>query len=198
MRRPPPPLREIPSLDDLLEAFQATFAQHVEVEERRGVASLVRLAGYELRLPAPGEKSDTVFRKICQRLAEVAAFGLASALTDESEGGTLRRMELVVALARLEATRGPARPQQDLAEDGTELLTTAAVAAELGMSRPYVSMLCDQGKLGDVSRSEGGHRRIRRSAVDAYKRLHASGGNKEPDLPNPAARRRRSKRARNR
>lgn len=43
------------------------------------------------------------------------------------------------------------------------------------MSRPYVSMLCNQGKLGEVHRSEGGHRRIRQSAVDEYKKAHSNG-----------------------
>jgi excisionase family DNA binding protein len=49
-----------------------------------------------------------------------------------------------------------------------ELLTTAEAAARLEVSRPYVSMLCDQGKLGEVVMTEGAHRRIRLSAVEAY------------------------------
>src|SRR5205814_3576992 len=48
-------------------------------------------------------------------------------------------------------------------------LKTADVAAQLEMSRPYVSMLCDNGKLGEVTKTEGGHRRVRQSAVNAYK-----------------------------
>jgi excisionase family DNA binding protein len=76
-------------------------------------------------------------------------------------------MDLITALAHLEATKGPGKEKH--AEDGELLLTTAEAALRLGMSRPYVSMLCDQGKLGEVRRSEGGHRRIRESAVEAYR-----------------------------
>lgn len=39
---------------------------------------------------------------------------------------------------------------------------------KLEVSRPHVSMLCDQGKLGEVVMTDGGHRRIRASAVEAY------------------------------
>jgi excisionase family DNA binding protein len=49
-----------------------------------------------------------------------------------------------------------------------ELLTTAEAAARLDVSRPYVSMLCDLGKLGEVVVTEGAHRRIRLSAGEAY------------------------------
>jgi excisionase family DNA binding protein len=48
------------------------------------------------------------------------------------------------------------------------LLTTAQAAGRLDMSRPYVSMLCDAGGLGEIVLTQGGHRRIRASAVDAY------------------------------
>jgi len=63
-------------------------------------------------------------------------------------------------------------------QDADPLLKTADVAVLLGVSRPYVSMLCDSGKLGEVTKTEGGHRRVRQSAVHAYKaaqkRAHAS------------------------
>lgn len=52
------------------------------------------------------------------------------------------------------------------------LLTTAEAAARLAVSRPYVSMLCDAGKLGEVVVTEDGHRRVRTSAVDAYLAAH--------------------------
>jgi excisionase family DNA binding protein len=48
------------------------------------------------------------------------------------------------------------------------LLTTTEAAARLEASRPYVSMLCNAGKLGDIVMTERGHRRIRSSAVQAY------------------------------
>lgn len=48
------------------------------------------------------------------------------------------------------------------------LLTTAEAAVQLEVSRPHVSMLCNAGKLGEVVMTEGGHRRIRSSAVQSY------------------------------
>lgn len=48
------------------------------------------------------------------------------------------------------------------------LLTIAEAAERLGTSRPYASMLTDAGKLGDVSMTEDGRRRVRPSNVDAY------------------------------
>lgn len=119
------------------------------------------------------EPGADALSKLPRKLAEVAAYGLATALTDPSHAGTRLRMELITALARVEAsthrlndTRGEAA--------GDPLLTTAEAAALLGMSRPHVSMLCDQGLLGEVIRSGGGHRRIRRSAVVTYKQAHAA------------------------
>lgn len=48
------------------------------------------------------------------------------------------------------------------------LLTTTEAASKLKVSRPYVLMLCSAGKLGEVVTTEGGPRRVRSSAVDAY------------------------------
>lgn len=57
-------------------------------------------------------------------------------------------------------------PATETLEDA--LLTTAEAAAKLEVSRPYVSMLRDAGKLGEVVVAEDGCRRIRTSAVDVY------------------------------
>lgn len=48
------------------------------------------------------------------------------------------------------------------------LLTTTEAASKLKVSRPYVLMLCSAGKLGEVVTTEGGPRRVRSSAVEAY------------------------------
>ena len=53
------------------------------------------------------------------------------------------------------------------------LLTIAEVATRLRVSRPVASMLCDAGKLGDVVEDCGGHRRVRASAIDAYRVVHS-------------------------
>jgi excisionase family DNA binding protein len=53
--------------------------------------------------------------------------------------------------------------------DATPRLSIAEAAELLGMSRPYVSMLCDTGNLGAVEMTTGGHRRVQHEAVERYK-----------------------------
>ena len=78
-------------------------------------------------------------------------------------------MALIAKLANEEArVLAPAGSRTKAQPAGDSLLTTAEAAARLEVSRPYVSMLCDAGKLGEVVMTEGGHRRVRASAVDAY------------------------------
>ncbi|KQV78285.1 excisionase family DNA-binding protein [Rhizobacter sp. Root1221] len=94
---------------------------------------------------------------------------LNQSLTSPTEEGKALRMALIAKLANAEIAQGAviaSAPAGATAADA--LLTTAEAAAKLEVSRPYVSMLCDAGKLGEVVMTEGGHRRIRSSAVDAY------------------------------
>ena len=171
----------LPSLHGMFVQLKTTFANHVEVADGPQTR-LLRVAGLELPLPPDAGESRALLDAVCERLAEVAAFGISAALADASPQGTRQRMELVSALALLEATAGslPAQPSARRADAASDLLTTAEVAAQLGMSRPYVSMLCDQGKLGEVTRSEGGHRRIAKQAVDDYLRTHLHAPNPAP------------------
>ena len=166
-------MKQIPPLPELASGFERAFQHHLEVELRGRKRAVLRLAGREFRIAEVDEPADTLVQHLCQSMSEVAAYGLAMVLTDDSAAGTRVRMDLIAALAHLEATKGAGKEKH--AEDGELLLTTAEAAARLGMSRPYVSMLCDQGKLGQVSRSEGGHRRIRLSAVEAYQRSQRQG-----------------------
>jgi excisionase family DNA binding protein len=175
----PAQVKQIPALTELIQGLVQAFEHHLEVDARGPHARILRMGGREFRLAGIDEAPEALRRGLCESLAEVAAFGFATALTEDSTAGTRLRMDLITALASVEATREPLRGRPST-EDGDELLTTADAAAQLGMSRPYVSMLCDQGKLGAVTRSEGGHRRIRQAAVDAYKKTHV-------DRPGPAA-----------
>lgn len=168
-----PVIDELPALDGLIEQLKAAFAQHIEIEDG-AKARVLRVAGLELVVTPSEGTSRAMLGHVCERLAEVAAFGLATALTNTSAAGTRQRMALVSALALIEASTGaaptPGTPRSS--DSSSELLTTVEVATQLGMSRPYVSMLCDQGKLGEVTRSQGGHRRILKSAVEHYRRTH--------------------------
>jgi len=54
-------------------------------------------------------------------------------------------------------------------EVGDPLLSSEEAAKLLHVSRTHINMLIDSGKLGQVNRTEGGHRRIARTAVLKYK-----------------------------
>jgi excisionase family DNA binding protein len=49
------------------------------------------------------------------------------------------------------------------------LLSSEEAAKLLHVSRTHINMLIDLGKLGQITRTEGGHRRIARTAVLKYK-----------------------------
>lgn len=64
----------------------------------------------------------------------------------------------------------------------SKLLTTTEAGAQLGMTRGAVARMCEDGKLAGAFLTGGGHWRIPRDAVDAYKastrplrRLRATG-----------------------
>lgn len=96
----------------------------------------------------------------------LVAKALDRSLSAPTAEGKALRMALIAKLANVEvggiAVAGALKPAADA------LLTTAEAAVKLEVSRPHVSMLCDQGKLGEVVMTAGGHRRIRAAAVDAY------------------------------
>ena len=97
---------------------------------------------------------------------------LEDSLSEQSDHGKLLRMALMGKLAGQQLVGRPVsflEPKMMVTDHETEdLLTTAEAAKKLNVSRPYVSMLCDAGKLGSVRTTEGGHRRIRPSAIEAY------------------------------
>lgn len=171
------PVHQLPSLQVLLAALEHAFQHHTEPRVQRAGVTLT-LPDHQVVVrphPAAGPvEMDRFPRTLARGLGEIAGLGLATALTDPTSAGTQLRMELVAALAKVEASLRSGKERADPAAGGDPLITTAEAAAQLGMSRPHVSMLCDQGKLGHVTRSEGGHRRIRQSAVDAYMRTHGS------------------------
>ena len=107
--------------------------------------------------------------ELLAHITVVVAKALARSLNEPTAAGKALRMALIARLATVEVGGGlVAEPRKASATQEDALLTTADAAAKLEVSRPYVSMLCDAGKLGEVVMTEGGHRRIRMSAVDAY------------------------------
>jgi excisionase family DNA binding protein len=53
-------------------------------------------------------------------------------------------------------------------ESAAEFLTSEEAAKMLRLSRTHVNALIDAGKLGDILKTEGGHRRVTRGAVLDY------------------------------
>lgn len=102
------------------------------------------------------------------RFTLLVATVLEQSLSSRTAQGRALRMALIAKLANEEigAAEVPTTGAQGAANDA--LLTTAEAAVQLGASRPHVSMLCNAGKLGEVAMTEGGHRRIRSSAVLDY------------------------------
>jgi len=106
-------------------------------------------------------------RELETEISVLVANELDRLLSLQTAEGKAIRMALIAKLAGSEMGSAiSAAPSRAMAADA--MLTTAEAAAKLEVSRPYVSMLCDQGKLGEVVVTEGGHRRVRSSAVDAY------------------------------
>lgn len=96
----------------------------------------------------------------------LVAKALDRSLNAPTAEGKALRMALIAKLANVEI--GGVAVADAVTPAADTLLTTAQAAAKLEVSRPHVSMLCDQGKLGEVVMTDGGHRRIRASAVEAY------------------------------
>ena len=152
--------RYIPQLADPIDSLAEQVGKVVSAEVR------------QFRLPATrGMKkpadSAAELQRLETRIAILVAQALDRSLSSPTAEGKAIRMALIAKLAGSElGNTAVAEPQRVVASD--TLLTTAEAAVRIEVSRPYVSMLCDQGKLGEVVMTEGGHRRIRSSAVDAY------------------------------
>ena len=96
-------------------------------------------------------------------------------LLDDKEDSRKRRAMLVHVLsaADVRGINANVAMMQDVAPttvEDDELLTSQDAAKLLHVSRTHMNMLIDTGKLGAVSITDGGHRRIARSVVLAYKK----------------------------
>lgn len=155
--------RCLPSLAELL----AALAQEVGKGLAREVKALTarNFKGWKKHPAGNAVNLDELGARLTVLVADV----LNESLTSPTEASKALRMALIAGLASAESGQCPAIALPQTAVGNADaLLTTAEAAAQLEVSRPYVSMLCDAGKLGEVAMTEGGHRRIRSSAVDAY------------------------------
>lgn len=73
------------------------------------------------------------------------------------------------------------------ADDGEEMLSTEQAAAMMKCSRPYVAMLVDRKRLPGSLKSQGGHRKIPLSSVQAWIRENPPRQDSNPDYKAAAA-----------
>ena len=66
-------------------------------------------------------------------------------------------------------------PTQTAPKVDEEVVTSEEAAKLLHVSRTHINKLVEKGELGEVRKTEGGHRRILRSAVMAYKEKSKAG-----------------------
>lgn len=138
--------------------------------EQVGRFVMTEVKQFQMPVSSPRKKRTSIAADMQRLEAEIGSLigkALQSSLSSQTAEGKAIRMGLIATLASAElgslaVVDPPPPPITDA------LLTTAQAAEQLEVSRPYVSMLCDQGKLGEVVMTEGGHRRIRSSSVQAY------------------------------
>lgn len=149
-------------LDPLAEEVGKAVAREVAALSQKPPKAAKGAAGLVISATPPNAEA------LGAHITVLVARVLEQSLSSRTAQGKALRMALIAKLANAEV--GSAEAASSAAPGATvdALLTTAEAAAKLEVSRPYVSMLCDSGKLGEVVMTEGGHRRIRASAVQAY------------------------------
>lgn len=92
-------------------------------------------------------------------------------LLKDDEGARMQRAMLVHLLTAAELKSIVANPVGTLVANPAddEVLTSEQAAKLLHVSRSHVNTLLDNGRLGEVSKTAGGHRRVSKAAVLAYK-----------------------------
>lgn len=100
-----------------------------------------------------------------RQFRELAQQAIARALARSMRANPAYLTELLRQV--LEPGFDSAPPPRSGAE---EWLTTTQAARKLGVSRPYVSTLCDIGRIRNVVRTQGGQRRIPASELERYTR----------------------------
>jgi len=139
--------------------------RQVSAQSHDPLGILAAAIGSVLTVSAGKKQSTTrpMSSQVSQALHEVL-----DAQTPESRS---TRMLLIRHLVEVESQQlGLENSRKPAATDA--LMSTAQAAELLGYSRPYVAMLIDQKKLEGATVSSGGHRRVPRAAVLAWKEKH--------------------------
>ncbi|MDP2366829.1 excisionase family DNA-binding protein [Rhodoferax sp.] len=110
-------------------------------------------------------------KAVPKALANQLADALHQVLEATTEQGRNTRLMLMRHLLDIESQVAGIEISTTIAT-ADDLISTAQAAQLLGYSRPYVAMLIDQNKLKGATVSAGGHRRVSRAAVLAWKAKH--------------------------
>ena len=130
-----------------------------------------------------GEKLSATFTKWIRagkspkraEMQKELAVALDAVLVDEFfvrliDDGAPARQRRAALMALLSAAEFPGTKFSVIADDNDDELLTSEQAAELlHVSRTHVNKLMDSGVLRNVLKTEGGHRRVPRASVVAYK-----------------------------
>lgn len=119
--------------------------------------------------PSDRASADEAAQRTEDRIAELVSKALVSSLASRSAAATALRTALISQMASTEMSDAAAVASRPTDAESEAMLTTFQAAARLEVSHPTVQQLCNQGKLGKIFKTEGGHRRIPASAVEAYK-----------------------------
>lgn len=118
-------------------------------------------------LTSSADKKPATTRSMSTRVSQV----LHAVLEAQTPQSRSTRMQLIRHLVDVE-NQQLGLETSDSSFPMDDLVSTAQAAEMLGYSRPYVAMLIDQKKLKGATVSAGGHRRVPRSAVLAWKAKH--------------------------
>ena len=159
--------RQISSEQQLANGIQFALANMAQSL----AAQLISAISGELRQHA---SSAAIGRTVTRVLPEFLEKEFIRELLRDEAAARQRRAMLVHLLTAADVQGFVANPAGTLVaaptddEDDDEL-TSEEAAKLLRVSRTHINTLMDTGKLGEVSRTAGGHRRISRTAVLAYK-----------------------------
>lgn len=160
-------MKEIELVSERAVVATIYLADKVSVDPLRTLADAAAL-NINQALNNTGQ-SNLLLGEVASRLSSLIEKAFQDEMTQHSAKGKALRMALITKLASDEMMQAGSLVAEKQSMLPTDLLSTAEAAKILGMSRPYVTMLCDSGKLGPVQMTAGGHRKISSGAIENYK-----------------------------
>lgn len=155
------PLANLRTRPDVSNALNVAFSGIGESAEKR---VSVMLAKWKRAKKQP--KPAVLRRELAESLGRVLCDEFLTRLVGDDEFARQRRAAVMALLSAVEFP-GPSLSVTIPMND--ELLTSEQAAELLFVSRTHINKLMDAGTLQGVIRTEGGHRRVPKASVLAYK-----------------------------